>query len=116
MDKWIPCGEKFIVGDVVRWTEPVWIERGKQKKRLVKVGTRRVTAEVLTIRGYAYLSVCQCEILSNTQGLSLEPFKKDEIIRKKRSTIGKGGGERLKWSDEGARALTESKFFKGEGR
>lgn len=45
--KWIPCGEKFIVGDVVRWKEAVWVEKGKRKKKLIKVGERRVTAEVL---------------------------------------------------------------------
>jgi hypothetical protein len=39
------------------------------------------------------------------------PFKKKQIIRKKRSTIGKGSGERLKWSEEGARALVVSKFM-----
>ena len=47
MPKWIPCWEKFIVGEVVRWNEAVWVEKGKRKKKLIKVGERRVTAEVL---------------------------------------------------------------------
>jgi hypothetical protein len=112
MGKWVSCGESFIVGDVIRWTEPIWLEaKRKKKKTLEKVGERRVTAEVLTIRGYVYLSVCRCEILSTKDGLPLKPFKKDEIIRKKRSTIGKGGGERLMWTDESARSLAASKFL-----
>ena len=84
MPKWIPCGEKFIVGDVVRWKEAVWIEKGKRKKKLVKVGERRVTAEVLGTdrKGFVCLSVCKCEILANLAARVLGPFKKGEIIRR----------------------------------
>jgi hypothetical protein len=45
------------------------------------------------------------------EGLPLKPLKKGEIIRKQRSTIGKGSGERLKWSHEDARSLIVSKFL-----
>ena len=42
--KWIPCGEKFIVGDVIRWIEPIWLELKKKKKggkkKVEKLGTR----------------------------------------------------------------------------
>jgi len=78
MPKWIPCGEKFIVGDVVRWKEAVWVEKGKRKKKLIKVGERRVTAEVLGTdrKGFVCLSVCKCEILANLAARVLEPFKK----------------------------------------
>jgi hypothetical protein len=40
----------------------------------------------------------------------LEPFKKKQVIRKKRSTIGKGSGERLKCSEEGAIARRKQNF------
>lgn len=115
--KWIPCGETFIVGDVIRWTEAIWLElkkKKKGKKKVEKLGYRRVTAEVLKVdaRGYVSLSVLECDILSNTtDGLPLKPLKKGEIIRKQRSTIGKGSGVRLKWSHEDARALIVSKFL-----
>ncbi len=75
--QWIPCGEKFIVGNVVRWTEPIWLElkkkKKKGKKKVEKLGARRVTAEVLSAdaSGYVSLSVFECEILSNTHGLPL---------------------------------------------
>jgi hypothetical protein len=113
MPKWIPCGEKFIVGDVVRWKEAVWIEKGKRKKKLIKVGERRVTAEVLGTdrKGFVCLSVCKCEILANLAARVLEPFKKGDVIRRARRTIGRGSGERLAWSDEDARAHVTSKFL-----
>jgi hypothetical protein len=84
MPKWIPCGEKFVIGNVVRWKEAVWVEKGKRKKKLIKVGERRVTAEVLTTDAKAFvcLSVCKCEILANLAARVLEPFKKGGSIRR----------------------------------
>jgi hypothetical protein len=117
MGKWIPCGEKFIVGDVIRWTEPIWHEprkKTKGKKAVQKIGERRVTAEVLAIdaRDYVSLSICACEIVSQKDGLPVELFKKKQLIRKKRSTIGKGSGERLNWSEEDVRLRAVSKFLR----
>jgi hypothetical protein len=40
-----------------------------------------------------------------------QPFEKHQVTRKKRSTIGKGGGERLEWSDEDERTLAASRFL-----
>ena len=113
MARWIACGAVFIIGDVIRWTEPVWIEKGKRKKKLVKVGLRRVTGQVVTAdaKGFASVSVMQCDILANLAARVLEPYKKGDIIRRKRGTIGKGSGERLEWTEEGARALAMSKFL-----
>lgn len=114
MARWIACGEAFIIGDVVRWTEPVWVEKGRRKKRLVKVGSRRVTGEILTEdgNGFVRLSVVKCEILTNQSVRVLEPFPKGQVVKRKRATIGRGGGERLKWSEEGARALAASRFLR----
>jgi len=113
MTRWTPCGEEFIVGDVVRWTEPVWVEKGKRKKKLVKVGSRRMTGEVLAEdgKGFVSFSVLKCEVLSNLVARPLEPFNKGDIVRRKRKTIGKGSGERLKWSEEAARTLATSRFL-----
>lgn len=113
MQKWIACGEKFIIGDVVRWKEAVWVEKGRRKKRLIKVGERRVTVEVLTTdqKGFVSLTVLKCEILANLAARVLEPYKKGELLRRARRTIGRGSGERLAWSDEDARAHVTSKFL-----
>ncbi|MGH9451296.1 MAG: hypothetical protein ACRD11_12285 [Terriglobia bacterium] len=52
----------------------------------------------------------KCEILSNLVVRRLDPFKKGELLRRKRKTKGKGSGERLKWSEESTRSLAVSKF------
>jgi hypothetical protein len=38
------------------------------------------------------------------------PRKKEQIIRKKRRTMGKGSGDRMRWTEEGAWAPAMSKF------
>jgi hypothetical protein len=55
------------------------------QKRLIKVGERRMTAEVMSTepKGFVYLSVLKCEILANLAARVLEPFKKGEIVRRR---------------------------------
>jgi len=116
MPNWIKCGEDFITGDVVRWTEAVWPERKprSKKRKPEKLGERRVTAAVLTVdsQGFVRLSVMKDEITANKYGMPLKPLKKDQVIVKKRATIGRGNSERMKWSDESARALAVSRFLR----
>ena len=102
------------MGDVVRWKEAVWVEKGRRKKRLIKVGERRVTVEVPTTdqKAFVSLTVLKCEILANLAARVLEPYKKGELLRRARRTIGRGSGERLAWSDEDARAHVTSKFLR----
>ena len=115
MPNWIKCGENFITGDVVRWTEAVWLEpkRKTKKKKAEKIGERRVTAAVLTTdsKGFVRLSVMKDEITANKYGMPLKPLKKDQAIVKKRATIARGSAERMKWSDESARAMAVSRFL-----
>jgi hypothetical protein len=114
MPKWIACKGDFVTGDVVRWTEAVWAKDARRRrKKPLNVGKQLVTAEVLTEdgKGFVYLKVMKCEILSSLYAKELEPLKKDQIIKRKRVTVGKGGVERLKWSDESARALAVSRFM-----
>lgn len=47
MSKWIPCGEHFIVGDVIRWREIVWKEKRSPGSKSVKIGESLMMAEVL---------------------------------------------------------------------
>jgi hypothetical protein len=62
-------------------------------------------------RGYLSLSVLECKILSTTNRLPVERLKAGEVVRKPRSMIETGSGERLKWSDEAARALIVNMFL-----
>ena len=46
---WVICDE-VIEGDIIRFTEAIWERRGpKRKQRIMRVGERTVTAEVLSI-------------------------------------------------------------------
>jgi hypothetical protein len=112
MARWTPCGQAFIVSDVVRWVEVVWIEKGKRKKKPVKAGVREMTAEIKKDlgRGLVSASVLKCEIMSSVWE-PLKPYKKGEIVNRKRGTIERGAGHRMIWTDEGARSQIVSKFL-----
>jgi hypothetical protein len=113
--KWIPCGGGFIAADVVRWKEIVWEKRSRRKNaRVINVGERVVTAEVLRIdaEGWVYLLTRACVLSSERiPGRKVTLLPKGENIRRKRSTIERGKPERLPWSDESARAIVGSKFL-----
>jgi hypothetical protein len=115
MAKWIPCGDGFIEADVVRWTEVAWEKRSRRRNaRVINVGERVVTAEVLRIdaEGWVYLLTRACAVLSERiPGRKVTLLPKGENIRRKRSTIERGKPERLPWSDESARAIVGSKFL-----
>lgn len=117
MSKWIPCGEDFEIGDVVRWTEGIWHEHGRRKKnkrKVVKTGTCEVTGQVETRdrKGFQSLTVLKCEIIETRYGVPVEPFKKGEAIRRKRNTIGRGGGEKLVQPDP-PKPKVQSRFLRG---
>jgi len=115
MTKWLPCGGKLDIGDVVRWTEPVWHEYGRRKKNkkrsIMRLGERKVTGQVLThdAKDFFHISVMKCEILRIRYGVGIDPFEKDKVIKRKRGTIAKYG-ERMVSKAEAAPRLPASKF------
>jgi hypothetical protein len=116
MGKWIPCGDRVVVGDVLQWAEKVWKEKGRGKrKRVALAGARAVTAQVLKDDGRLLtLKVIKCEILESVW-IPLKPLKAGETIKRKRETIAtKGLGHRTRWSEEGARDMVVSSFLKGK--
>lgn len=98
--EWIEAGD-FIAADVIRWTEAVFDRKGRSKKA-VKIGERRVTAEVLEHDGdWARLLVRACEITRDEQaGRTVEKFKPETSIKRASKTIRRGKAERLRWNDE----------------
>jgi len=115
LEKWIPCGDKFIIGDVVRWTEPDWFLKGRRKKEFFKKGERRVTAEVRAFdrEGYVQLEVRKCEVVSDHSFRGVKILKIGETITRKRTTLKKHGAERMTWAGrdgEGARVEVTSRF------
>lgn len=115
-NKWIKCGPDFIAGDVLGWTEAVWLEpkRKTKKRKATKAGERRVVAAVLTLdnRGYVRLSVIEDKITENKFEMPLKTLKRHEVIVRKRATIERGTPERLKWTDETARPHAVSRFLR----
>ena len=116
--EWSKDVSRLAVSDVIRWTEPIWPEQKRRRRRLkgAKVrpnGEQRVTAQLLELdsREYLRLMVLKAEIVSNPDGMPLKAFKKGEIIVKKRTTVERGSPERLKWRDEAHRSTEISDFL-----
>lgn len=114
MSEWIPLTKDFIAADVIRWDEAVYAKPGRRSRRPAKIGTRRVTAEVLQgpdVEGWVALLVRQCEVLTETViGQVVENFKNGRFLRRSRDTILRGNPERLLWTDETARDVVLASF------
>jgi hypothetical protein len=110
---WIPCSDGFIEADVVRWSEAVWKTGRRKGGRPVKFGERSVTAQVGRIDGeWVLLHVVEGRVTGEKQGRTItEVRKKGQEIRRKRHSIERGTPERLRWSDESARAAVASRFL-----
>lgn len=111
--RWEPCGADCEIGDVVRWTEGIWHSKRKKKKRKVtRLGTREVTAQVMTLdpKDYLYLSVLKCVVIENRYGRAIAPYKKSHLIKRKRGTLGRGGAEKLAEPDPPKRPKVVSRF------
>jgi hypothetical protein len=116
---WEPCKEDFKYGDIVRWTEAIRADGGwrKRKRAPVKLGERTVTAQVLEDLddGFVRLEVIECKVkvgdyaAVGKHAKKLEPLMKDEKIRRKRTTIAKGGKRRVSEAEAPPR-LPASKF------
>jgi len=115
--EWLTDVSRIAVGDVLRWTEPIWPELKRRRKRgkhkAPPNGEQRVTAQVLELDGreYVHLEVMKAVVVSNKYDVPLKTFKEHEKFWRKREKIDRGKPERLKRSDESARAITVSRFF-----
>ena len=98
---------------MIRWKEPVWQKRRRLRGRAVNAGERMVVAEVLRDRGdgWVELLIRGNTILSEKKGWVLTPLAKGTQARRRRRTIERGHPERLRWSDESARAALNSNFL-----
>jgi hypothetical protein len=116
--EWLTDVSRIAVGDVLRWTEPIWPEfkgRRKRKRGVPPNGEQRITAQVLELderRGF-HLELMEAIIVSNRYGVPLKVFKKHEKLWRKKEKIERGKPERRILPDESARSLTVSRFFEG---
>ncbi len=112
--EWIPCSGGFIETDVVRWTDGVWQKPRHRRGRAVNVGNRVVIAEVLRDQdGWLDLLVRGCSVGREAPGREVAVLATNQEIRRKRHTIEKGNPERLRWSDEAARAALVGTLARG---
>ena len=110
---WVICDE-VIEGDIIRFTEAIWERRGpKRKQRIMRVGERTVTAEVLSVEEqWVYLIVMACEgDRDGEKPIGGKPLEKGEKIKRKITTVLKRC-ERLLWSEEPVRARLTSRFLR----
>jgi len=113
MANWRPCGYGIIIGDIVRWTEPVWIDTEKGK---IEAGMRRVTAKVIALSKMgADMSVTNCVVLSPAGAAPIGKLKRGSEIRRKPRMLYASMAERLPWggkNGESDRALAVSRFLR----
>ena len=113
MAPWISEND-FIKADVIRWTEVAYKNSRRINGKPVRLGERRLTAEVLSEGhedGWVHLLVRGCEILSEMEGRSVPLLKLETEIKRAHKTILRGKLERLLWSDESVRARLASRFW-----
>lgn len=115
--KWLACGNDFIEADVIRWKEPVWKPQPRRSKRKPSIiGQRLITGQIVKIdrAGWVHIEVTACTVEPAPHWLHpLPPLKAGEAIRRQRGKVGQGKVERLRWSDESARAaIVGSRFVK----
>src|SRR5881394_603612 len=111
MRKWIPCGSGFIEADLIRWKETAW-EKRRGRHCAMNAGERLVVAEVIGDKdGWVELLLRGSTVVSEKPGWLLQRLPKNLEARRKRRTIEQGKPERLKWSDEVARAIIASSFL-----
>lgn len=103
MEQWVEAKD-FIVADVIRWTEAVFLDRRRGKA--LRIGERQVAAEVLERGedGWVRLLVRTCAITkADVTGTTVQVLKSGTVIKRAVKTVLRGKVERLLWDDESAR-------------
>lgn len=95
-EKWVPCSS-LAVSETIRWREPVWDKPNKPRGKPDKIGEQMVTAKLTAIGEVIELQVIAVERLSLIKGAEDAPsrIKKNDIIRRKASSIQSGNCEKL---------------------
>lgn len=95
-ENWIPCPAP-AVSDTLRWREPLWAAPNKPRGKPDKIGEQMVTAKLLVMGEPAELQVIDVQRLSLMDGIKDAPskIKKDDMIRRKVSSIKSGDCQKL---------------------
>ncbi len=111
MVKWFFCrGEGIAEADDIRWTDVAW----KPKARGVKIGEHDVEGKVeFCDREWVHVRVKSCATRPDA-GWTIESFSKGNLLRRRRATLSRGKVQRMTWTDESARSLVASEYFRPE--
>lgn len=96
-EEWISCTDP-VVSDTIRWREPLWAKPTKARGKRDKIGEQMVTAKLTGAGdGLAELQVIEVRRISLIEGAADEPspIRKNDIIRRKASSIMSGDCEKL---------------------
>lgn len=107
MTEWITCLDGFIVADVIRWRETIWMG-----SREGKIGERTIEAEVLREErpeGWVWLLIRRCEV-DVMPGAAVETYAPGQEISRQRLALERMRIERMPWQEEGARALLHARY------
>lgn len=114
MPRWVPCDQNFIVGDVIRWKEPIWKPFTRRKR---VIGERELIGQVLAEQkdGFVTISIRKCLTKrAEDWARSVPELKTGAEIRRHRAPFGKRTVERYLWGGvdgESARGILTSKFL-----
>jgi len=77
--KWVYCGANVVAADVVRWSEPVFVELGKRRKKSYRVGRRCVTGQLLRLDDLVDIEVRSCvTVIEEDFGVPVKDLPKGE--------------------------------------
>lgn len=95
-ESWVACGLPRV-SEIIRWREPLWDRPNKPRGKPDKIGEQAITAKVMSAGELMELQVIEVKRLSLSDSAKEPParIKKDDIIRRKLSSIKSGECQRL---------------------
>jgi len=109
---WHFCGHDFMVGEVVRWEEPIWGRKSPRSPDEI-VGKRMITAQVMWEEN-GWLGVEIIEEVTLEYKLRGVPEGINKKTRRLRSKVEKGHPQRMLWDDESARDVVVAEGGSGK--
>ncbi len=86
--EWLLCEEEPLIGDTLKWNEPLWAAPNKPRGKRDKIGEQEIIAELM-----ADVDVLELEVLSVKKISSCESplkVKAGDYIRRKKTTLEQG--------------------------
>jgi len=118
MPKWIPCGESFVTGDVVRWKEPVWKPKARKSSKPKMIGERLITAQVVQCDAeWVEFALQSCQTTNAELWWKRIPeLKANEPLRRRRGPLLKKSPERRPWDGKDGEAARSALALRDRSR